>query len=197
MSAQPSPSAGGLPAGGQQHSGFRWALAGVSAAVAVGVIGYSAFLYASFYREYITGNGQTPTLKRTDLTKMYLDLKQEQVKTVGQTVFLVAAAVWGLLIAKSGETRILLNDWPEISMFISFNLIVLACLGFIYLGTQAMVSGLYTLVKNQAALNKELVPDFHDTSIEALNDFTVWLLVAALAVAAMTFFSAHRLKRGE
>jgi hypothetical protein len=60
----------------------------------------------------------------------------------------------------------------------------------------AMTSGLHVLAQAQEKLGAERVPDFSDTSIGSLSQFSFWLLVAALVVTAITFFSAHRLKGG-
>jgi hypothetical protein len=173
---------------------LRWTLTGLCIAVALSGLTYSLFLYFSYRNEYVVGSVTTPTMKRTDLAKLYLDLKQDQVKNIGQLVLLLTAGVWGLLIAKSDEAGIVLGDWPEIVMFLCFNAIVFSYFCFSYLYTNAMVYGLHVLAVNQEQLGEERVPDYYGTSIESLNQFTIWLLVAALVIAAMTFFSAHRLK---
>ena len=194
MSVQPNPPAVNVPVVTAPFRVLRWVLAGLAIGVTLVVIVWSLYYYHDYRSQYVVGSGTTPTLKRTELTKFYFDLKQEQAKNVGQAVMLLAAAVWGLLIAKSDETRIILGDWPEIVMFICFNLIVLAYFVFSYLITNALISSLYVLVKNQEKLQVEYLPDFSGTSIELLSQFTFWVFVAALLVAFFTFFSAHRLK---
>ncbi len=194
MTGQPDPQKGITVAVKPPFTNLRRILAGVSIAVALSTLAYSIYLYVCYRNQYVVGTGMTPTLKRTDLTKLYLDVKQEQAKSIGQAVLLLAAAVWGLLIAKSDETRIVLGDWPEILMFVCFNAVILAYFVFSYLYTNALASSLYVLANTQEQLGEERVPDFYGTSIESLNQFTFWLFVAALVVAGFTFFSAHRLK---
>jgi hypothetical protein len=190
MPDESSPSGPNIVSGAKTHLRLRWALAGVSAVVTACVIGYSLYL---FYTE-ASGNGLAPIIRYTDLAKVYFDLKQDQLKGVSQTVLLIFVAVWGLLIAKSGDAKIMACDRPEICMFVCFNAIVIVCLGLIYLCTRRLESAIHTLL---ARNTEPSVPDYYNTIIGSIGDFTYWLLVAAAGVAAVTFLSVHRLKEGD
>jgi hypothetical protein len=77
-------------------------------------------------------------------------------------------------------------------MFVCFNAIVIICSTLVYVCTSKLESAIHLLLVNE----KPLLPDYSNTVVGSIGDFTYWLLAAASGVAAMTFLSVHRLKVG-
>ena len=167
----------------QRLIGLRRALAGLSVAVLLGSL---ALIIAAW--EPIR---DLKDLRFNALLEAGIQLKVEQSRSEFQLALLAMGALWGLVIAKKDEARIVLADAPEIVMFCCASVLLLAScvLHFLYVDGIAYV---YRVAGGMAG--GKSIPDVFAAGIENPFYFQFWLLLGGIAVAGFTLFSAYKMK---
>lgn len=130
----------------------------------------------------------------TEQVKKALDQKLESSKALLQGSLLVFAALWGLVIAKKGEGKLVLQDWPELMMFLSACALFIICW---YCASEYSdtIAGMLTHTgKSHVKPEKQFVMDFQDERINVLLVLQYNVLLTAVAVTGATLISAHVLK---
>jgi hypothetical protein len=161
----------------------RRALAVIAAVVA---IGFFIAAVAAWTPVTVVKNRQL-----TDLLRAAIDLKIDQSRSEFQIALLVLGALWGLMIAKRDEVKIVLSDMPEIVMFWCASALLLASTVFhvMYVENIAYIFALAGSIDGGKS-----VPDVFESGINNPYKFQFWALLAGLVVGLMTLLSAHRLK---
>jgi len=133
-------------------------------------------------------------LPYTDVVKLALDQKLESSKSLLQASYLVFAVLWGLILAKKGEGKLLLTDFAELAMLFT------ASAGFLL--SWYCASGYSNTIATMLAQNGSLfespesrtIMDFRDDKINALFLLQQKAMLFAVAATATCLFSAHILK---
>src|SRR5438132_13708684 len=91
------------------------------ALAAAGVAAYYAYDLGHYANQVLGNRVTVQSMKYNERTKAAIDVRLDQGRSLFQLGLLVTGALWGLVIAKPDETRILLRHWPEIVRFILAN----------------------------------------------------------------------------
>jgi len=128
-----------------------------------------------------------------ELIKSAVDTRIDQSKALFQVGLLMTAALWGLLIAKEQEAKLVLSDRPELWMFVCASLLLLV--SFVcHISYLEVVAYFYHLGGEQYVPNNASLPDMFDPKVDFLYEHQIWFLVAGFTTAAVTLISAHQLK---
>jgi hypothetical protein len=136
---------------------------------------------------------QINSVAYTDPIKAAVAQKLEAAKGLFQASLLVVAVLWGLVIAKKDEHKLLLTDLPEFGMFLLANIwFVASCYSYTgYLDAMADVHSRAPKYVEPADLR---IMDFRSPLINGFYAIQQSLWVYGVVTAAMTLFSAHLLK---
>ena len=176
---------------------LRWLLAIVCVAVFLFVVSRTVNRYlktSKFISQYVTQEEKIviPSKPYNDMTDGGIQARLTLSTNLFQITLLITAAVAGLLIAKDGEAGFVLASAPELLMFLCTSLLLL--MSFVshalYLNE---ISYVYALAGEHPELGR--IPDVADGNISFLFSYQLLYFVAGSALALVTFFSAHQLKR--
>jgi hypothetical protein len=116
----------------------------------------------------------------------------EAGKNIAQTLLLMLAALWGLIIAKKDERKIAFGDLPETLMLLLSNIIIGECI-YVYSIQQDTIGNI--LSRAQVVDGKEYIIDLGDMHLADFYDHQVTLCIIGSIATAITLFSAHLLSR--
>jgi hypothetical protein len=163
---------------------IRWALALVIGCAAI--LGISIGGYQLLSIQIRTVNNLT----YGDLIKDLVDLKRDQSGKLFDVALLMLGALFALMIAKKDEARIVLTDLPEMIMFLASSVLLLASLGCDITYLRVISESLY--IGGRA--EQQSMPDIFSSEFEGFYNAQIGFLCAGVIAAAVTLFSAHRLK---
>lgn len=128
-----------------------------------------------------------------ELTSESIKTQVEFSRSLFEVGLLVTGALWALIIAKKDEAGVVLDDHPELIMFISASLLLLLSLicHAMYLKEIEYVLGVSGRAFNE---KRPSVLDIFNPNIHYLFSSQAWFLGAGIIIAITTLFSAHRLK---
>ena len=121
-------------------------------------------------------------------------ISTDRSKDFAQLALLVLAALWGLIVAKKDEGRIMLGDWPELLMLGSASVLLIFSLQLRSFHLENISQAYITGAKTCATPTYSCIPDLFAPSIEYYFDYQVICVVGGIALGVLTLFSAHRLK---
>ena len=143
------------------------------------------------------GASQIDAIAYTEMVKAAISQKLDSSKSLLQASFLVFAVLWGVVLAKKGEGKLVMGDFQEFFMFGS------ACLSFLLSWSCAAdySSAMATLHAQSGASHDEpgelFIMDFRDARIEVLFEWQYTLFLFAVATTGLTLLSAHLLKESK
>lgn len=159
-------------------------------------VSQNEFVNRTFTKQIIVAN-------RTynDLTDGGIQAKVALSNSIFQAGLLVTAGLAGLLIAKDQESGFLLDNRPELIMFIgAISLLLMSFVShYFYLKE---IAYLYFLAGSQGVYraSNPSVPDIADDNVNFLFTYQLEYLASGTILALFTIFSAHKLapkKTGE
>jgi hypothetical protein len=177
--------------GSPTYLGRRWTAAVISATLLIAALIYT--VYTAFSTSLAAG---LTDIKYNELTSESIKGRVDFSRSLFQVGLLVTAALWGLIIAKKDEARIVFSDKPEITMFwSSCALLILSLVDHsIYLH---YISQIYAVAGQALGKGADpTMPDVFDATINQFYIFQIVYLVLGSLVAVITLISAHRLKEG-
>jgi hypothetical protein len=174
----------------------RWWLRWTFAAVCLGIFVWMGWDLVHVVRNAtrLEGTTQVDAIAYTDLVKSAIVQKLDGSKTLVQGSFLVFAALWSLVIAKKGEAKLVMGDWPELIMF------GVASLCFVLSWyCSAEYSDAVAMIQAQGGLTYEkpedqTIMDFRDPRFNDLTSWQYHFCLMAIIAACLTLVSAHMLK---
>jgi hypothetical protein len=138
-----------------------------------------------------------PNLNYNELVAKLVEIKRERSSKLFDVALLVSGALFALLIAKRDEARIILADSPEVIMLSAAGMLLLASLAcnVTYIGL--MSDSLYvggSLEGLKEGLEPKSMPNIFGSAFEHFYSAQIIFLCGGIFAAAITLFSAHRLK---
>jgi hypothetical protein len=154
------------------------------------------WLKASTEAESFSHNPTVSAIAYTDPVKSAITQKVDGAKSVLQASFLVFAVLWGVILAKKGEGKLLLGDWPELAMFFAANFCFLISWTYYlnYADSMAAIQSQADTSLNPDDPKEQVIPDYRTDIIGVLPDRQYTIFVLALAATGVTLLSAHLLK---
>ena len=152
-----------------------------------------AVLWAGIYYATTPPPNSLPNLPYNDFTKLAIEHRAEQAKTVFQTLLVLTGVLIGLLLAKPGEVTVLLEDWQEVTMVVCCALLLVGSFVF----HQLHLNQFLRAYKHGAWVYDEKKPSIPDVFHENIEWFFVaeWsMLLVGSVVAFCVLLSAHKLK---
>ena len=167
----------------RKPTNVRRVLAGISLVIFLTILFFAAWTWQSI--------GIVKDRDLTDLLKAAIDLKLEQSKSEFQLALVMMGALWGLMIAKKDEARIVLSDRPELLMFCCASvLLICSCIShFVYVDNIAYVFWLAGSIESGKS-----IPDVFESGVNNPFRSQLWCLLGGFFVGMFTLFSAYKLK---
>ncbi len=130
-----------------------------------------------------------------ELVAAGIQLKVEQSRKSFELTVLVVAALWGLIIAKKDEAKVVLSDAPECTMFVGANLLLIGSAAYhiSYLSNIAYVYSLAGGIYDEKG--PHTIPDVFESHLANPYNIQFWLLIGGIVNTALALFSAHKLKK--
>jgi|SRR5947209_1456027 len=172
----------------------RWALVGVLAFLLLGSAG--VMLKGAEEARSFTAHPNLPAVIYTDGVKAAVTQKMDGAKSILQASFLVFAALWGVILAKKGEGKLVMGDWQEFFMLafaVGFFLASWNCYTD-YADSMSALQAQQTTTFNPDDPKETMIPDFRAGVIERIADRQYTFFLLAVLATGVTLFSAHILK---
>lgn len=172
----------------------RWALAGLCGCGVLYTL--ATWLQTSHEATAFAHSPNVASLIYTDPIKSAITQKMDSAKSVLQASFLVFAVLWGVILAKKGEGKLVLGNRPEIAMFFCANACFLFSWTFFanYSDAMAAIQARADTSLNPDDPKEQTIPDFRTKVIDALPERQYSIFVLALMTTGVTLLSAHLLK---
>jgi len=176
----------------RQKNCFRWAfvILAVGALVFVGVE-YCVLIVNG--RDF-GSPGSLNLIPYLESTKTALSQKVDTSKALFQSSLVAVGVLWGLVIAKKGEAKLVLGHRIEMAMFFIGNAIMAVSwyAHSQYLDTLTAISA--NPNPPMSSLDDVLILDFRHAAYNNYLTFQTRVWIAGIFVCAMTLFSAHVLR---
>lgn len=139
-----------------------------------------------------------PPLLMDEVTTKSIDARLVLAQSLFQVALLMVGALWGIVIAKPGESQLVFKEKFEMVMFLSASVVLLTsiiCYG-IYLEkiTDQFAEAVRARSKSPIAL-AVFVPDVFDQNLNYLFVLQSVSLGGGLLNGVLTLFSTHRLRK--
>ena len=138
-------------------------------------------------------NPSISPVKHSKLLDVSRSVRIEITKNLLNVDLLVLAVLWGLIIGKRDEVRIVMNDWPELVSFGVGNIFLLSSF-VLHFSYMAAIANIHHSASPFFQSDKS-VPDLADPKIQTILDGQYWSLCAGAITVVLTLVSAHWLKK--
>lgn len=176
----------------------RYVLLLTSCAIAVQVGISTSEVYAN--HKYFEGNAAVETISYTDAVKAAIAQKIDSSKAIFQASLLVMAVLWGLILAKKDERKLIFTSVPEWVMFFIAN----ACFAvsfWCYSTYMDMMAAIHTMGNTADVVHQKasdvLIYDYRDEKLSSFLKSQQYIWCLGIAVSAMVLISAHVLKEDD
>jgi len=164
----------------RRRAKIRWCLVGVSAL-------FVLLTFAPVLRHLLPTKVQAVTL--TEEVQSAIQSRIELSKTLFQSGLLLLAAIWGLVLAKPNEARIVLHDAPEVVMLGLATLVLASA----YYAHVAFVLNTTSIVMS-APQSGGKIPDLDHPDVSSALISQGFSVLGGAVIAALTIVSARWLK---
>ncbi|MBC8030544.1 MAG: hypothetical protein H7Z16_10575 [Pyrinomonadaceae bacterium] len=130
-----------------------------------------------------------------EVTSKSIDTQFELSQTLFQIALLMTGALWGLVIAKKDEIKLVFSELSEVVMFLSSSVVLLLSVGSygFYLWKVSHYFADASVAATKGGLGP-YVPDIFDQDISYLFLCQIVSLVAGIFNGVLTLVSAHNLR---
>lgn len=129
------------------------------------------------------------------LVSSSVNILLDQSRSGLQIGLVTAGLLWGLLLAKPGEARIVFSDKPEIVLLFCSS-VLLSLSFFLHAAYVERVASAYASAGSISKGAEDLsVPNVFSAGFTNIYDLQFLSLISGILTAALTLLSAHRLKR--
>jgi hypothetical protein len=174
------------------HLAARYAVMLVGLGVFVWVLVLSVTVYGT-YRQVESRELALEDLAYNDLTKLAIDVKRDQSKSLFTYNVVLLGVLWGLILLKKEGPLINWGDVPEGVLFLLGNVAV-ALNALCYSLYAGLVSSIASVAARRAEPGALSVPNFLDPRIDVFFRVQEQSLIAILILVGLVVFSAHKLK---
>jgi hypothetical protein len=129
-----------------------------------------------------------------ELTKSAIDIQQAQSISLLNLGMLVLTALWGLMIAGHNEARVTLKDKPELIMFASGTVLLIAALFWHNLYLESVSSAYAAAGSTCSGEGSMCIADIFDPRVHHQLEYQRLFVVFGVMVGLATLLSAHRFK---
>jgi hypothetical protein len=164
---------------------FGW-FTGISAAVCLVV---TLYIVAT-----VKISSGIPPLAFNDVTSKSIETRLGLAQTLFQLTILMIGALWGLLIAKKDEIKLVFAQYSEVVMFISASAVLLLSISA-YAFYLNKLSSQFADAGSLGNLGETLyIPDIFDQNINYLFILQIVGLIVGTVNGLLTLLSTHRLR---
>jgi len=170
-------------------------------ALAIGslfALGYGVYLHTKIIDNFHRYSGKTNfnPIPYNEATKAAIAQKLDGAKNVSQAILLGMAVLWGLILAKKDERKLIFSSsrTPELLMFVIANVLLISSLYCYSEYTDAISSVHVQGPTDPDARNDVSIMDFRDDRINNLYRWQMQFWILGMVITGAALFCAHAIR---